>query len=185
MPRRLRRSLLPLSLTIAGVWMLVGCVWIPVFEKPIDGDTDYSNPVGNRGSKRPIRLKVSSREDVLRVLGPPRFTTPDQSQFAYSWRVLNGYYVWPLCFPLSLPQGEAPVYAQQGSRTLILTFDERGNLNGSRVTGYNGNWWSGYAGYPSAPPGMVPYHATTRTDSAAPGSSPSPPRASPSNGSNR
>ena len=160
----LKKALLPVILTAMGVWLLTGCVWIPMFEKRIEG-TDVSRQVGNSSSGKPIRLHRATRDDVVRVLGPPPYVSTDGRQFAYTWKVLNGVYVWPLCFPFMLP--DAPVFDQEGARTLVLRFDASGTLRSSRVIGRNGGWWDGGVYSPELPPEFNPSGRTAPTSKTA------------------
>jgi hypothetical protein len=110
-----RKLLLPTGLAGLGVWVLVGCVYIPTFGPTVRG-RNASGEVGPAGSKKPIRVSASTLDDVIRVLGEPPLATSDRRVVGYPWSVRNGYLVWPLCF-----SGDS-IY---GNRTLVLRFDER------------------------------------------------------------
>jgi hypothetical protein len=120
----LKKALLPVLLTAAGVWLLVGCVYIPTFGRVSQG-SDASRQVGNARSKKPLQVSRATRDDVLRVLGTPRFTSSSGLEAAYAWEVQNGYTVWPLC----LFSG----YPVNGKRTLVLRFGGDGVLRSSQV----------------------------------------------------
>lgn len=160
------RLALPLVLAGVGVSLLAGCVFIPTFDKTIRGK-NVSKYVGSAKQDRPIRLHAATRDDVMRVLGEPRYASPDRTRIAYEWEVLNGYWVWPLCFA---------GYRQEGRRALLLTFDEAGVLRTSEVLKNNGNWFYGIApGLPALPRDMLTAGATRPATSPAnqPATSPS------------
>jgi hypothetical protein len=118
-----RKLLLPTGLAALGVWVLVGCVYIPTFGPTVRG-RNASGEVGPAGSKKPIRVSASTLEDVIRVLGEPPLATSDRRVVGYPWSVRNGYLVWPLCF-----SGDS-IY---GNRTLVLRFDEQQVLRSFQV----------------------------------------------------
>ena len=170
MTRRTRLAL-PVALIAIGVWLLAGCVFIPSFDKTIRG-RNVSKYVGSDKQKRPIRLHAATRDDVLRVLGEPRYASPDRTRIAYEWDVRNGYWVWPLCFA---------AYAQEGKRVLLLTFDEGGVLRTSEVLKATGNWMYGKVSrIPDLPGDMLP--ARVDRPATAPATRPA---ASPATGPSR
>jgi hypothetical protein len=118
-PNTLRRALPPLLLAAAGVWLLVGCVYIPGFERVTMGK-DVSGKVGDDRSSRPLRLGRATREDVVRVLGEPGFVSSTGRAVAYGWGVTDGYLFNGLCPSMS--------ETFRSSRSLVLRFDERGVL---------------------------------------------------------
>ena len=121
--RKIRRLLAPLVLIVAGVWVLVGCVYIPTFGTRMAGK-DVAKSVGHADSRKPIRVSRATVADVLRVLGEPPFATDDRRVFAYPWTVRNGIAVWPLCFA---------AYPVRGQRTLVLRFDTEDVLGSFEV----------------------------------------------------
>jgi hypothetical protein len=127
MNHRSTRLLLPLALAAVGVWLLAGCVYIPVFGPTVEGK-NASKSVGSNASRKPIRAGRATHADVVRVLGEPQAKTADDRVLAYTWVIRNGYAVWPLCF------GGYPV---NGSRTLVLRFDERHLLRSFEVLKMN------------------------------------------------
>jgi hypothetical protein len=118
-----RKLLIPIGLTALGVWVLVGCVYIPTFGPTVRG-RNAAGDVGSAGSRKLIRVTVSTLADVIRVLGEPPLATRDWRVVGYPWSVRNGYLVWPLCF-----SGES-IY---GNRTLVLRFDEQQVLRSFQV----------------------------------------------------
>lgn len=123
----------------AGTWMLVGCIYIPTFNKRVTG-RDVSRQVGQADSTRAVRVGRATRADVVRVLGEPTNVSTDGRHIAYSWTVLNGLWVFPLCFRAT-PQHE--------TRALVLTFDANDTLVSYETT-RNGQSLS-TAGQPNHP----------------------------------
>lgn len=113
-----RRALLPIVLIALGLYLLVGCIYIPMFGRTTDGK-NVRRAVGDANSRRPLRVSRASRDDVLRVLGPPYVAASDGSALAYTWRVQNGIAIWPFCFMAD---------SIDGMRTLVLRFDQAGKL---------------------------------------------------------
>lgn len=128
MKRRLR-VLVPILLSAWGVGLLSGCLFIPTFDKVIQGE-DVAKRVGDAKSGLPVRVGLTTRDDVVRLLGMPHFGSPDGRQAVYAWKVRNGVFVWPLCFH---------AYGGFGARGLELRFDEAGVLRQSRVLKQDGN----------------------------------------------
>src|SRR5215204_2121005 len=120
----IRKTLPPTLLAAAGVWVLVGCIYIPTFDKVVNG-ADAARQVGGARSKKPLRVDRTTQADVLRVLGTPHFTSTSGREIAYAWEVQNGYTFWPLC----LFSG----YPVNGKRTLVLRFHEDGVLRSYQV----------------------------------------------------
>jgi len=90
------RPVLPIVLVTAGACLLVGCIYIPTFNKVVSG-VDASKKIGDATSRKPLRVGRSTRADVERVLGPPRYVSADGSAVAYTWAVQSG--VWlTVCF---------------------------------------------------------------------------------------
>jgi hypothetical protein len=134
--------LLPVALLAIGLYLLVGCVYIPTFGGLKSG-RNYAKQVGDAKSKAAIRVGVSTRDDVLRAFGEPYAKKADGSGYAYIWTVQNGFAVWPLCFH---------VESVTGNRTLVLRFDATGRVASSEILKWNEpvilNLSSGYAPLP-------------------------------------
>lgn len=139
MKRRLR-VLVPILLSAWGLALLSGCLFIPTFNKTTEG-TNVSGEVGKPGSKAPLIVGRARREDVVRVLGTPHYASPNGSRAVYNWKVLNGIWVWPLCFQ---------AYDQDGARALVLEFDRSGVLHSFYVAKRNNDWLN--AGEPVSVP---------------------------------
>jgi hypothetical protein len=119
----LRRSLLPMLLVVLGIWLLAGCIYIPMFGRTVSG-TNVSGKVGEPDSHKPIRIARTNRDQVIHLLGPPYAEKRDGTAIAYVWTVQNGIAVWPLCFTIQTVDGR---------RVLILRFDEYGVLQRSQI----------------------------------------------------
>lgn len=143
--RQLMRLSLPALLLAAGLCVLSGCLFIPTPAKTIEGK-DVSEEVGKRGSKSPLQVGRSTRQDVLRVLGPPQMAAANGSRAAYTWRFSSGTYVWPLCFM---------AYGRVNARALVLEFDRAGVLRSFYTSKSDGNWYHNQVhGPPQLPEGM-------------------------------
>ena len=117
------KLLRPLALLALGLWLIVGCIYVPMFGRTIQG-TNAGNVVGGANSSRPIRIHRTTRDEVVRILGRPYAHREDNSALAYVWTVQNGFTVWPLCFA---------GYSVDGRRTLVLRFDQGGVLQSTEI----------------------------------------------------
>ena len=93
----IHRFLIPGSLVIVGVWLLVGCIYVPTFNVTVSGK-DATKSVGATGSGKKLQPGRGTRENVQQVLGKPYFATSDGRFWVYSWERRKGIQVWPLCF---------------------------------------------------------------------------------------
>jgi hypothetical protein len=150
-----------------GLALLQGCLFIPTFNKVQEGE-NVTKKIGDSGSRKPIRINRATRADVERVLGPPKYASADGLRIAYSWRVLEGIWVMPLCFS---------VEDQHGSRAAVLTFDESGVLRSMRVSKSSGSLL-----YPVSTRPPVPRDLRPQPLFPVPPSSPSSPPPPPSSG---
>ena len=122
--------LLPILLTALGLWLLSGCIYIPTFDKVTAG-RNAAKDVGDARSKKPIRVDFATRDDVIRILGQPPFTSPDRSRVAYSWSVKRG-----------VMAGICGVQDHEGERALVLQFDSSHVLRGFEVRRKDGPLFS-------------------------------------------
>jgi hypothetical protein len=106
------RLVLPFVLVVAGAFLLIGCIYIPTFNKVVRG-VDASKEVGDAKSRKPLRIGHATRADVERVLGPPQYASADGSEVGYTWVIQRG--VW-----LSVCFGSEKV---TGMRGVVLKFD--------------------------------------------------------------
>ncbi len=79
--------------TLYGVWLLLAalpaCVYIPVPERPVVARSRVTAEM-----TAPIRPGVSTRSDVIALLGGPTLDLPTQRIIAYRWETLRGVVVW-------------------------------------------------------------------------------------------
>ena len=124
-----RRIVLPLVLIGAGVWLLVGCIYIPTFNMTT-GANDATKSVGDARSEKRLRPGFSTRQHVRKVLGKPYFSTPDGRFLVYSWKKQKGLLIYPQCF---MVRPEAEAFA------MTLEFDADGVMSGFDVERQQGN----------------------------------------------
>src|SRR5688572_11295712 len=126
MPTHLRRVVVSVSLTLAGVILLIGCIPFPGDHRNVrDGGVRPEEKIGKPGDERtPLNLKRSTRDDVLRVFGLARYCTRDKRSLVYLYNVRAGYFVNLPCF-----QGNR-VY---DSRYLVVRFGDQGVLESFKV----------------------------------------------------
>lgn len=107
----------------AALYTLVGCFYIPQFNA-VATDKNYAKMVGPKASDRAVRVSVTTYDEVIRHLGPPRFEDAAHHRIAYGWTVHNGVWIWPFCFTAD---------QCDGVRTLELDFDDAGILKGFQI----------------------------------------------------
>lgn len=164
MNRRLR-VLVPIVLSGWGFGMLSGCLFIPTFDKVVDGE-NVAKRVGNAESDRPVRVGQTTRDEVVRVLGLPSHASPDGRLAVYTWKVRNGLIVWPLCFQ---------AYSQFGARGLELRFDPTGVLLETRLLKHDGNWYvNDVHGTPHLPKNLRPIQSMPGWPHVEPPTQPAP-----------
>jgi len=118
----IKRRIAPFLLLLAGMWLLIGCIYIPTFNRVIKGE-DPQKKVGYGQSKRPLRVLHSHRDQVVQLLGEP-LASADQRVLTYAWQVEKGVKIWPFCFTAE---------SVKSARTLVLRFDEDGTLRSFEV----------------------------------------------------
>ena len=121
--RQLKHAL-PIALILSGVYLLVGCIYIPTFGLPKDGK-DFRGLVGEARSHRQIRPGNATRSLVIQLLGEPKLASRDGLTIAYDLSTMDGYVVWPLCFDQSS--------AVKTSYRLRLKFNAGGQLQSYQV----------------------------------------------------
>ena len=94
----MKRAVLPISLVALGLSLLIGCLYIPTFERPVSStQKDFRKLVGSaQGSV--LRTGYTNRATVLRLLGSPPLVSLDSSSIGYLFETRRGYWVMPLCF---------------------------------------------------------------------------------------
>jgi hypothetical protein len=119
----LKRRALPMLLLMLGLWLLAGCFYLPVPQHQVGVKIkDLRTVVGDRNSKRPLKVGQATRQQVIALLGNPPFASRDERSVAYVMETESGAWVFPLCFSAS--PGEARRYAMR------LDFDGQGILEG-------------------------------------------------------
>lgn len=118
---------IPISLVLLGAVLLSGCLFVPAFDR-VERGVNVADKIGPANSRRPLRVGTATMSQVLALLGPPQYSSDDGRRIAYSWIVINGYWVYPLCFAAE---------PQRGARGIQLTFDANGVLLRYDVKKYN------------------------------------------------
>jgi hypothetical protein len=93
-----RCVLLPSVLALLGLWMLVGCFYIPGRDKMLGGGANPRTLVGGAKSDRPLRVGVATRDDVHDTLGLPTQVAAGGRYWVYRWGTQSGSWLMPLCF---------------------------------------------------------------------------------------
>ena len=110
------------TLVIAGLtWSMVGCVYLPWFERAKLTGTkrDFRNWWGSSPMPELVDGRVTE-DQVRRLLGDPLRVSPNGQVWAYALTTVHGIWVEPLC--LSVGPGGQHAYA------LGLRFDGKGTL---------------------------------------------------------
>lgn len=154
-----RHFVTALLLLTAGAGPLAGgCIMIPAGDKVVAG-SNAAKRVGDARSDRPVRVGLSTREDVLRVLGPPAYVAPNGSRAAYGWKAVDGVWFMPVALLFGAPH--RIIVPQHGRRLLVLEFDRPGVLWSFYVRkiygGLLGGNFSFLAGLFAVPEGMVAF----------------------------
>jgi hypothetical protein len=138
--RSRRKTILQATLLLTGLWLLIGCIYIPRFGKSRLYNYQNAGPlapdelIGTPKDQRPITLGLSTRADVDSALAraraehgqPLTLRWSDDRRYAFcSYRVVSGYMVLPLCLFATEPVPD--------NRVLRLTFDPDGRLHAYRV----------------------------------------------------
>jgi hypothetical protein len=95
---RLSRTLFTLALAALGASMTGGCIYIPAFGTE---GKDVSRYFGEANSDAPLRVGVSTKDEVISLLGEPK-SLPDDAVFGvvqsqdpqaltYRWQTRRGY----------------------------------------------------------------------------------------------
>jgi len=130
--RRLRsliRRLTPCAAAAASLVLLLGgCLFIP---DPVGERPSYVRDVGGKHSKKPIRVGVTTRDEVIAHFSGPAVTpqaVPPNKPLYYSWTEPAGTWIGT-CYP------GWPTRPPERDRTRVAAFyfDERGVLRAHRV----------------------------------------------------
>jgi outer membrane protein assembly factor BamE (lipoprotein component of BamABCDE complex) len=118
--RAIRRRGLPILLICIGLFGLSGCLYIPwIKTRESPEERDLRTVVGDAKSNRPLRVGITDREQVLRLLGEPTAASPDGRILAFVQRFDVGVYFVPVC--LSVDRAKTQF-------VLRLDFDAEGRL---------------------------------------------------------
>jgi hypothetical protein len=112
------KLLLPIFLAISGIAMLSGCIYIPTFGLSVHDTSNLKKKVGDAGSNKPIKLNVSTRAEVIALIGEPMDTTLDNLVAAYAWNRRWGVWFFPLCF-----WNDLGYFADDRTRYFRFTYD--------------------------------------------------------------
>jgi hypothetical protein len=112
--------LLPAIIIFCGLMVLTGCFFLPTFNV-IDKGTNVAAKVGDARSKRPVRIGLATKQQIIAMFGKPPFTDDTGRRIGYAWTVKNGIWIYPFCFASS---------DQRGDRGIELDFNENGILQG-------------------------------------------------------
>ncbi|MDB5291811.1 MAG: hypothetical protein JWL69_3052 [Phycisphaerales bacterium] len=146
--RRLRMAI-PLLGIAVGVFLLVGCVYLPIPEHGTDWSRKDFRPLLDANNKSsPIRIGRITRTQLIKLLGPPAFELSDRRQLIYRYDVERDVVLWPLCFIVQ------PGY--RDSYAVAFTFDVRDILSGWETAHEKAHYIGGgaiqtpYLDYPDA-----------------------------------
>jgi hypothetical protein len=104
------KKILPRFLIVVGLMLLSGCIFVPMinFYAPIGIERSITELPGKDprpyisepGSNRPIIVGITTRPELIKLLGPPGFTAEDGQAIGYRWSTTQGYWVLlaPTCF---------------------------------------------------------------------------------------
>ncbi len=120
--RNIRRAI-PFVLILIGLWLLSGCIYVPMFGRPLQGKNAVKQ-VGDAESRKPLRVGKSNDQDIRRILGEPYAQSDEGRVLAYTWKTQNGITIWPLCFAVD---------GVDRWSTLVLRMDKRGVLQSKEV----------------------------------------------------
>jgi len=97
--RVFRGIILPTMVLLPLIAVMVGCIYIPTWERVDLGDTrrDF-RPIVKTTSKYPLLIGMTTRADIEKVLGPPPFSTLDGHHVVYVIEARRGFWTAPLCF---------------------------------------------------------------------------------------
>ena len=121
--RRFRRTaILPVAITLASLWLLIGCLYIPTPQRlRLTGSKkDFRPLVSYEDTHKVIVPRRISRAAVEALLGPPPFESVNRRRLLYVIHLKKGIWIMPLCFTVISNEDKAV--------GLLLNFDDRGML---------------------------------------------------------
>jgi hypothetical protein len=122
----LSRCAWPVLLLVLGLWLLAGCLYLPIPEHLTNNtQKDFRKLVGDGNSKRPLQTGRAMRQQVFALLGPPPYASYDDRSVAYVLETESGGWVYPLCFTATANRRR--IYG------LRIDFNEQGNMEGWEI----------------------------------------------------
>jgi len=93
----LLRLLIPLSAIAIGVFLLVGCIYLPIPEHSANwSQKDFRPFVESNNS--PVRAGQTTRAQVIKLLGRPVLENADRHEVVYRYDTERDVVIWPICF---------------------------------------------------------------------------------------
>jgi len=100
--------------------MLSGCFYLPIPHPQSVAQKDFRPLIRPDGSSDTLLRGVTTRKTVIALLGPPQGATKDRGSIAYVYPIIEGDYVFPLCFHVQ--EGKFRDY------NLRIDFDENDHI---------------------------------------------------------
>jgi hypothetical protein len=115
-----RRLGLPMLLTLVGVSLLVGCIYIPIPEHGTDWSRkDFRPLIAEDNASAPIRRGKTTRGEITQLLGTPEFELPGDRALVFRYDTSRDFMV-------GLCDAANPEY--QDSFAVKFTFDANSTL---------------------------------------------------------
>ncbi len=115
------RIILPTAILVPLLFLHIGCIWVPWFEKRTDmSHKDFRGSIGSANSRRPIRPYAITRAQIQALLGQPQLISADKTATGYIVVTHGSYWVAPLCF--------AAEPANEKAYVVRFVFDPAGEL---------------------------------------------------------
>jgi len=117
----MKRIIVPALLLSCGLFLLIGCLYIPTSETVSDPkQPDFRKLVGE-STGRLIRPHYVDRRTIQLVLGTPRLFSKDRRSIGYSFQTRSGLLIVPLCFMVEREEGPTYFIRLDFDRDDILT----------------------------------------------------------------
>ena len=121
-PRVIRIGV-PVAISVFGVWLLTGCVYLPIPEHGSDWvHRDFRRFLDPKNLSSPIRPGKTSRAKIAKLLGRPEFEISADRAVVYRFDTERDGVIWPLCFLVQ------PGY--RDSYAVKFSFDDKNQLTG-------------------------------------------------------
>jgi len=93
------KIILPLFLSLFGMWLLIGCIYLPIPEHSVDwSKTDFRPFLEASGSSPSIVRGKTTWREIVALLGRPYSASIDQTELIYTYDTEWDVTIWPLCF---------------------------------------------------------------------------------------